>query len=61
MSDLREERVLEEVRDAWGVIRVLEVGDYRFLEFGAAIEQSCTYTRDPAWLDGPTLQSGSRT
>jgi spermidine synthase len=46
-----EEILLEEVRDAWGVIRVLEVGDYRFLEFGEAIEQSCTYTRDPAWLE----------
>src|SRR5690606_31608005 len=45
MSDLREEILLEEVRDDWGVIRVLEVGDYRFLEFGEAIEQSCTYTR----------------
>ena len=42
MSNLREERVLEEVHDAWGVIRVLEVGDDRFLEFGEAIEQSCT-------------------
>ena len=51
MSNLREERVLEEVHDDWGVIRVLEVGDYRFLEFGEAIEQSCTYTRDPAWLE----------
>ncbi|MBC9251274.1 spermidine synthase [Pseudomonas alcaligenes] len=51
MSDLHEERVLEEVRDEFGLIRVLEVGDYRFLEFGEAIEQSCTYTRDPSWLE----------
>lgn len=51
MSELREEVLLEEVHDAWGVIRVLEVGEYRFLEFGEAIEQSCTYTRDPAWLE----------
>jgi spermidine synthase len=46
-----EEILLEEVRDAWGVIRVVEIGDYRFLEFGEAIEQSCTYSRDPAWLE----------
>ncbi|MDG1581796.1 spermidine synthase [Pseudomonas sp. GOM6] len=51
MNPELEEVLLEEVRDAWGVIRVLEVGDYRFLEFGEAIEQSCTYTRDPSWLE----------
>lgn len=51
MSDLRDERLLEEVRDEFGVIRVLEIGDYRFLEFGDAIEQSCTFTRDPNWLE----------
>jgi spermidine synthase len=47
----REERLLAEVRDAFGIIRVLEVGDYRFLEFGEAIEQSCVFTADPAWLE----------
>ncbi len=51
MSDLRDERLLEEVHDEFGVIRVLEVGDYRFLEFGDAIEQSCIFTRDPSWLE----------
>ncbi|MBD9481593.1 spermidine synthase [Pseudomonas sp. PDM14] len=51
MSDLQEERLLEEVRDAYGLVRVLEVGDYRFLEFGEAIEQSCVFTRDPSWLE----------
>ncbi|MGE4474726.1 MAG: hypothetical protein AB7E18_05545, partial [Stutzerimonas sp.] len=30
----REERLLAEVTDEYGLIRVLEVGDYRFLEFG---------------------------
>ena len=47
----REERLLAEVRDEFGLIRVLEVGDYRFLEFGAAVEQSCVFTGDPAWLE----------
>lgn len=51
MSDLREERVLAEVQDEFGLVRVLEVGDYRFLEFGDAIEQSCVFTRDPRWLE----------
>ncbi|WP_447592273.1 spermidine synthase [Aquipseudomonas campi] len=51
MTELQEERVLEEVHDQYGVIRVLEVGDYRFLEFGEAIEQSCVFTRDPSWLE----------
>ncbi|WP_437880501.1 spermidine synthase [Pseudomonas sp. LRF_L74] len=47
----RQERLLEEVRDQYGVIRVLEVGDYRFLEFGEAIEQSCVFIRDSSWLE----------
>ncbi len=51
MSDLREERILAEVQDQFGLVRVLEVGDYRFLEFGDAIEQSCVFTRDPRWLE----------
>ncbi|WP_028240992.1 spermidine synthase [Stutzerimonas azotifigens] len=49
MSD--QERLLAEVRDAFGVVRVIEVGDYRFLEFGEGIEQSCVFTADPAWLE----------
>lgn len=48
---MREERLLAEVHDAFGVIRVLEVGDYRFLEFGEAVEQSCVFTADPSWLE----------
>jgi spermidine synthase len=47
----RVERLLAEVHDAYGMIRVLEVEDYRFLEFGDAIEQSCTFTADPSWLE----------
>ncbi len=48
---MREERLLAEVHDEFGVIRVLEVGDYRFLEFGEAVEQSCVFTADPSWLE----------
>lgn len=47
----REERLLAEVRDDFGLIRVLEVGDYRFLEFGDSVEQSCVFVRDPSWLE----------
>ncbi|MCY1409353.1 Polyamine aminopropyltransferase [compost metagenome] len=47
----RIERVLAEVHDQFGMIRVLEVEDYRFLEFGEAIEQSCVFTADPCWLE----------
>ncbi len=47
----REERLLAEVTDEYGLIRVLEVGDYRFLEFGAEVEQSCVFSADPAWLE----------
>lgn len=47
----RVETVLAEVHDAYGMIRVLEVEDYRFLEFGDAIEQSCVFTADPSWLE----------
>ncbi|MBM7059231.1 spermidine synthase [Pseudomonas sp. UL073] len=48
---MKEERLLAEVHDAFGVIRVVEIGDYRFLEFGEAIEQSCVFTADPSWLE----------
>ncbi|WP_439857061.1 spermidine synthase [Pseudomonas syringae] len=53
MTEERErvERILAEVLDDFGMIRVLEVEDYRFLEFGDAIEQSCTFTADPSWLE----------
>ena len=51
MAGEREERLLAQVQDAWGTISVLEVEDYRFLEFGEAIEQSCVFTADPSWLE----------
>jgi len=51
MSEERVERLLAEVHDDFGMIRVLEVEDYRFLEFGDAIEQSCVFTADPSWLE----------
>ena len=51
MSEERVERLLAEVHDDFGMIRVLEVADYRFLEFGDAIEQSCVFTADPCWLE----------
>lgn len=47
----KEERLLAEVHDDFGLIRVLEVGAYRFLEFGDAVEQSCVFMADPAWLE----------
>lgn len=47
----KQERVLAQVEDAWGLIRVIEVGEYRFLEFGEAIEQSCVFMADPCWLE----------
>ncbi|MET1081269.1 MAG: spermidine synthase [Pseudomonas sp.] len=47
----KEERIVAEVQDPFGLIRVLEIGDYRFLEFGEAIEQSCTFIADPSWLE----------
>ncbi|EIK52705.1 spermidine synthase [Stutzerimonas stutzeri TS44] len=46
-----EERLLAEVQDEFGLIRVYEVGDYRFLEFGAAVEQSCVFAPAPSWLE----------
>lgn len=47
----RQERLLAEVLDEYGSMRVCEVGDYRFLEFGEAVEQSCVFTADPSWLE----------
>lgn len=46
-----EERLLIEVKDAFGIIRVIEMGAYRFLEFGDAVEQSCVFMSDPSWLE----------
>ncbi|MBK5012170.1 spermidine synthase [Pseudomonas sp. S60] len=51
MEAERQERLLARVEDAFGVISVYEVDDYRFLEFGDAIEQSCVFTADPSWLE----------
>ncbi|TDF85528.1 spermidine synthase [Pseudomonas sp. H9] len=51
MTVERVERVLARVQDQYGTISVLEVEDYRFLEFGDAIEQSCVFTADPSWLE----------
>lgn len=51
MANEREEQLLARVEDAFGVISVYEVEDYRFLEFGDAIEQSCVFTADPSWLE----------
>jgi spermidine synthase len=48
---MSEERLLAEVHDDFGVIRVYEVGPYRILEFGEAVEQSCVFVADPAWLE----------
>lgn len=48
MADYRQ---LAEVHDEHGVIRVVESGAYRFLEFGDEVEQSCCYVPDPAWLE----------
>lgn len=47
----KQEELLAEVRDEFGLVRVLQVGDYRFLEFGAAVEQSCVFMREPSWLE----------
>lgn len=46
-----EEKLLADVADAYGRIQVVEVGAYRFLEFGESVEQSCVFVPDPAWLE----------
>lgn len=51
VPEVREEQLLAEVHDAYGLLRVVETGDYRFLEFGDQVEQSCVFTADPAWLE----------
>jgi spermidine synthase len=50
-DELTEELLLAEVHDEYGVIKVMQVGDYRFLEFGDAIEQSCVFLPEPTWLE----------
>ncbi|MCP5335737.1 MAG: methyltransferase domain-containing protein [Oceanospirillaceae bacterium] len=46
-----DEVLLLEEHDAHGVMRVIEIGAYRFLEFGGEVEQSCVYMPDPSWLE----------
>lgn len=46
-----DEVILHEEHDAYGVMRIIEIGVYRFLEFGGEIEQSCVYMPDPSWLE----------
>ncbi len=48
---LQDERLLAEVQDAYGRVRVVEIGEYRLLEFGDEVEQSCVFTADPSWLE----------
>lgn len=50
-DELTEELLLAEIHDEYGVIKVMQVGDYRFLEFGDAIEQSCVFLPEPTWLE----------
>lgn len=50
-KEFNAEVLLAEVHDTYGRIRVVEVGEYRFLEFGDQVEQSCVFTADPAWLE----------
>lgn len=46
-----DEVLLHEEHDAHGVMRIIEIGAYRFLEFGGDVEQSCVYMPDPSWLE----------
>ena len=39
------------LRDDFGLIRVSEMGELRYLYFGEATEQSCGLIDDPAWLE----------
>ena len=50
-KEFNQEVLLAEVHDDFGRIRVVEIGEYRFLEFGDQVEQSCVFTADPAWLE----------
>tara|TARA_R110001592_G_scaffold18703_12_gene77381 strand:- start:5800 stop:6597 length:798 start_codon:yes stop_codon:yes gene_type:complete len=51
LEEARPEKLLEEIRDDFGTLRVTEADAYRFLYFGEQTEQSCTFTVDPAWLE----------
>lgn len=50
-KEFNEEQLLAEIQDEYGHMRVIEVGEYRFLEFGNEVEQSCVFTPDPSWLE----------
>ncbi len=50
-APLGEERLIVEERDDFGVIRVVESGAFRYLEFGDEVEQSCVLMGDPSWLE----------
>ncbi len=43
--------LIADQQDSYGNIRIFEMGDYRFLEFGHQIEQSCVFMPDPSWLE----------
>ena len=42
--------VIAEETDEFGVIRVIEIGAYRYLEFGDSFEQSCVLYDNPLYL-----------
>lgn len=43
--------VIAEKQDEYGIVRIFEMGNYRFLEFGLQFEQSCVFMPDPSWLE----------
>lgn len=45
-----ERTVIAEETDEFGVIRVIEIGAYRYLEFGDSFEQSCVLYDNPLYL-----------
>ena len=45
-----ERRIIVEETDEYGVIRVVEVNGYRYLEFGDRFEQSCVLYDNPLYL-----------
>jgi|TARA_A100001518_G_scaffold4172_1_gene5523 spermidine synthase len=46
-----QEREVERLRDDFGLIRVTELGELRYLFFGEQTEQSCGLIGNPAWLE----------
>lgn len=45
-----ERKIIAEETDEYGVIRVVEVNGYRYLEFGDSFEQSCVLYGNPLYL-----------